>query len=139
MTIISTLPVAPSRADPATFADRGDALFGALAGFVSQTNAVATETNAAALQAINKAAEALSSAIAAVLSQTNARQSELNAAAFANQSAATFTQGAIALLPKVISASQSIPSGFNAISVGEISIPDGITVSVAVGSTWSIQ
>lgn len=138
MTIISTLPVAPSRADPATFADRGDALFGALAGFVSQTNAVATETNAAALQAINKAAEALASQIAAALSQSAARASELSAAAFASQSAATFTQGAIALLPKRITVSQSIPANFNAVSVGQLEVASGTVITVSNGSTWSI-
>jgi hypothetical protein len=37
---ITPLPEAPSRSDPATFADKGDALLGALATFVSEANAL---------------------------------------------------------------------------------------------------
>jgi hypothetical protein len=36
---ITTLPAAPSRADPTNFATKADALLGALAGFVTETNA----------------------------------------------------------------------------------------------------
>lgn len=42
---ISTLPPAPSRADPANFSDEADALLGALDGFVTETNAVAVAMN----------------------------------------------------------------------------------------------
>lgn len=48
MTTISALPTAPSRADPATFSDRSDALLGALDTFVTETNTVVTEVNALA-------------------------------------------------------------------------------------------
>lgn len=42
---ITPLPAAPSRADPTTFAVKGDALLGALASFVSEVNAVAEAMN----------------------------------------------------------------------------------------------
>lgn len=42
---ISTLPPAPSRADPINFSDEADALLGALDGFVTETNAVAVAMN----------------------------------------------------------------------------------------------
>lgn len=42
-TTITTLPDAPSRADPATFSSKSDALLGALATFVTETNTVAGE------------------------------------------------------------------------------------------------
>lgn len=32
----------------------------------------------------------------------------------------------------------SIPSGYNGSSAGPITIPDGVTVSIADGSAWSI-
>jgi hypothetical protein len=38
---ITALPVAPSRADPSTFADRGDALIAALPTFINEVNAEA--------------------------------------------------------------------------------------------------
>lgn len=53
---IDALPAAPSRTDPTTFSPRTDALLGALAGFVSQTNATATEINDAKANAVAAAA-----------------------------------------------------------------------------------
>lgn len=37
-----------------------------------------------------------------------------------------------------ITSNTVIPTGFNALSVGPIVIPDGITVTIANGSTWVI-
>ena len=42
---ITTLPAAPSRADPTNFATKADAFLGALAGFVTETNQTATAVN----------------------------------------------------------------------------------------------
>jgi hypothetical protein len=138
MTTVSAFPPPPSRADPANFAARGDAFFAQFPIFVTQVNLLGTEINADALSAQGNAATAQSARIAAESAAVAARASELAAAGFASQSAATFTQGAIALLPKKLTNSQSIPAGFNAVSVGPIEIADGVTISVANGSTWSI-
>ena len=53
MTTITALPVPPSRADPANFAARADGFLGAMPLFATQINAVAAETNAASLTALN--------------------------------------------------------------------------------------
>ena len=138
MITVSAFPPPPSRADPANFAARGDAFFAQFPTFVSQVNLLGTEINAVALSAQGNAATAQAARIAAESAARSARSSELAAAGFASQSAATFTQGPIALLPKKITVSQSVPVGFNAVSVGPIEIADGVTVEVANGSTWSI-
>lgn len=49
---ITPLPPAPSRAQPATFSDRGDLLLGALSGFVTEANALEVTVNAAEANAI---------------------------------------------------------------------------------------
>lgn len=66
MTTISTLPTAPSRADPTTFVARSDALLGALDGFVTQTNLVAGEVNTAAATATTQAGLATTNGAAQV-------------------------------------------------------------------------
>jgi flagellar basal body rod protein FlgC len=43
---ITALPTAPSRSDPANFADRGDAFLGALPTFATEANTLASEVNA---------------------------------------------------------------------------------------------
>lgn len=72
---ITALPTPPSRTSPGTFSDRTDAFLGALPGFVSQANALATEAetnastaSAAASTAISKAADAVAAADAAAAS-----------------------------------------------------------------------
>lgn len=59
---ITTLPAAPSRADPSTFSTKADALLGALATFVSETNTVATEAEEDAATAETSALAATASA-----------------------------------------------------------------------------
>lgn len=86
MTTISTLPTAPSRADPATFVARSDALLGALAGFVSETNLVSGEVNAGASLASSSASDAAISAAAA-------SGSAITAGAVAWVSGATYALG----------------------------------------------
>lgn len=95
MTTISTLPDAPSRTDPATFSEKSDALLGALATFVSETNTVASEVNAnaetattqAELATTNGAAQvalATAQAVASAASASSANVSASSAAAAAN-------------------------------------------------------
>ena len=82
MTTISTLPTAPSRADPSTFVARSDALLGALDGFVSQTNLVAGEVNTAAATATTQAELATTNGAAQVaLATTQAGLATTNGAA----------------------------------------------------------
>lgn len=59
MTIIAALPTPPTRDDPSNFAARADALLLALLPFVTQTNAVAGETNASAAAAAASALNAV--------------------------------------------------------------------------------
>lgn len=62
---ITALPAPPQRNDPATFADRGDALLGALPGFVTEANALETNVNAKESSAVAAAATAVASAAVA--------------------------------------------------------------------------
>lgn len=73
---ITTLPPAPSRNDPSTFADKGDALLGQLDLFVTEANALETNVNA-------KESSATASAVTATTQASNASTSATNAAASA--------------------------------------------------------
>lgn len=68
MTIITTLPTAPSRADPSTFSTRMDAHLAAMPTFITETNTVAGEVNGYATTATTQAGLAAASAASAVLS-----------------------------------------------------------------------
>jgi hypothetical protein len=46
--------------------------------------------------------------------------------------------GAVALNLKTITTNYSIPTGYNAFSVGPVTIADGITTTIPSGSTWLI-
>lgn len=65
-TTITTLPDAPSRADPATFSSKSDALLGALATFVTETNTVAGECVSNAATATTQAGLATTNGAAQV-------------------------------------------------------------------------
>lgn len=92
-TTITPLPPAPSRTDPATFSDKSDALLGALATFVSETNTVAGEVNANAAAAATQAGLATTNGAAqvalATTQATNAASSAGSAASSAAASAAS--------------------------------------------------
>lgn len=55
---ITALPPAPSRAEPSTFSEKGDALLGALAQFVTEANALETNVNTQESNAETHAADA---------------------------------------------------------------------------------
>ena len=61
-TTITTLPDAPSRTDPSTFSAKSDALLGALATFVSETNTVAGECVSNTATAVSSASTATTQA-----------------------------------------------------------------------------
>lgn len=65
---ITILPPAPSRKEPSTFSDKGDALLGALAGFVTEANALEVTVNAAETNAVAQAVIAKASADIALAS-----------------------------------------------------------------------
>lgn len=72
---MTALPPAPSRSNPATFADRGDAMMAALPGFVSEANALEANVvakEAAATAAAAAAVPAAETAVAAALTAVNA-------------------------------------------------------------------
>jgi hypothetical protein len=86
-TPITSLPTAPSRADPANFATRADAFLGALGTFGTQTNALGSTT-------YNNAVDSADSATAAGTSAGNAATSASNAAASATAAAGSATAAA---------------------------------------------
>jgi hypothetical protein len=67
---ISTLPTAPSRADPANFATRSDAFLGALAAFGAQINDAGAATYLNAVEANSSALEAIATATAITSTST---------------------------------------------------------------------
>lgn len=120
MTTISTLPDAPSRADPSTFSDKSDALLGALATFVSETNTVAGECVTNAATATTKANEASASASAASSSASAASSSASSASGSAStassQAASVLTMdkrylGAFAVAPTLDNQGAALAAG----------------------------
>jgi hypothetical protein len=87
MTTITTLPDAPSRTDPDTFSSKSDALLGALATFVSETNTVAGEVNANAITATTQAGLATTNGAAQVALATAQADAAADSAAAAANSA----------------------------------------------------
>lgn len=136
MTTITTLPDAPSRTDPATFSTKSDALLGALATFVSETNTVAGECVTNAATATTKAGEASTSASSASTSASTATTQAGNAstsASSASSSASTATtQAGIATTQASNAASSATNANNSAIAAAAsaASIAGGPVVSV---------
>lgn len=116
MTTISTLPTAPSRSDPSTFSDRSDALLGALATFVSETNTVAGEVNANAATATTQAA----------LATTNGAAQVSLAAAQVSLAAA---QVALATTQATNAANSATSAATSALTAGAVAWVSGTTYS----------
>lgn len=108
MTTITTLPPAPSRADPANFAAKGDALLGALDQFVSETNTVAGEVNTNATTATAQAGNASTSASAASASASSASTSASTATTKASEAAASAASAASAAAGFVATSTTSL-------------------------------
>ena len=92
---ITALPIAPSRSDPETFSDRGDALLGALGPFVTEANTLGSyfETNAGSTT--QDASLAAASATAAANSATAALNSAANAGGVAWVSGTSYSVGTV--------------------------------------------
>jgi hypothetical protein len=89
-TDITSLPTAPSRARPSTFAAEGDAFLAALATFVTEVNASGTYIDGVGTDVDADATAAAASAAAASTSETNAA----NSATAASNSASSVASGA---------------------------------------------
>lgn len=68
-----------------------------------------------------------------------AADSAAQAAAYASQAQATNPDSPIRLNPSRVTANFTVPSGYNAASVGPIAIAEGVTVTVQDNATWSIH
>jgi hypothetical protein len=148
---ITSLPTAPSRADPANFAARADAFLGAMGAFGTQVSAVGTTTYNNAVEAASSAsaaqsdrafAQAAAAAVAAESPVANAAAAAASAAAAAvsaGQAQAVSPDSPVRLNTRQITANLTIGSAYNAMSAGPIAIADGITVTVQDFATWSIQ
>lgn len=157
---IRALPPAPTRQDPTNFAVKGDAFLGALQGFGTEANALATQVNervdaafTAGLQnaasnatnASNSAASALAQRNLAETAKTGAQQERIaaelardSAQAFAGLAQATNPLEALQVNRALITTNQTLAKGFNALSAGPIEIAGGVTITIDETSTWSI-
>lgn len=88
---IAALPTPPSRDDPANFAARGDAFLGALPTFRSETNSVASNVYANAVEAATSASTATTQATNAAASAGTATTQATNASGSASNAAASAT------------------------------------------------
>jgi hypothetical protein len=150
-TPITTLPTAPSRADPANFATRADAFLGQLPTFGTQANSVGSVTYTNAVEAAASANAAAADRILAqsALASITAQSPAANAAAAAASAAAAAVSAAqaqavspdspVRFNTRRIEADLTIPSAYNAGSTGPIAIADGVTVTIQDHATWSIQ
>lgn len=148
---ITALPTPPSRQDPANFAIRADAFLSALPDFAEQANAlqanvndrqIAAAASANAAQSDRLLCQAAATAVAAqspVANAAAAAASAAQAAAFASQAQATNPDSPIRLNPRIVAANFTVPSAFNAASVGPLTVAEGVTVTVQDNATWSIH
>lgn len=151
--VITALPVPPSRGDaPDQFSARGDAFLGALPTLQSETNTLAdylegraVDADASAIASANSATVAYAREQAATV-QSNIATSEAvksassaaESAAFAVAAGTAANIGAISMNSNTITETLTIPSNFNAISVGKMVIADGKKVTISDNSRWSI-
>ena len=127
---MTALPTPPSRSDPTTFADRGDALLGALPVFVTEGNALETNVNAKEASATAQAAAAVVSAAAALDSQT-ASASNASAAA-TSAGAALWVSGTAYALGAVVWSPATRYTYRRTVARG------GVTDPSADGANWAL-
>lgn len=141
---ITALPPAPSTADPTNFATKADALLGALAAFVTQANALEVNVNAKELLA-TAAGVLAQAALNAGLANAAANAIAAAAARVAAEAAWTAALAAnpdlnpsVRMNPHTIAADVTVPSGYNAYSAGPLTIGEGVNVTLADNSQWSV-
>lgn len=141
---ITALPTPPTRADPATFATRGDAFLAALPTFATEANVLAADVSAKQALATNAAVTAQ---IAIDAGLANAAANALTASVAASAAAAAWA-AALAANPDLnpiirmnantVSTNTTIAAGYNARSSGPLTINSGVSVTVESGATWTI-
>lgn len=141
---ITALPPAPSTADSANFADEGDALLAALDGLVSEANALEVNVNAKELLA-TAAGVLAQAALNAGLADAAANATAAAAARVAAEAAWTAALAAnpdlnpsVRMNPTTLLSDVTVPSGYNAYSAGPLTIGDGVEVTLADNSQWSV-
>lgn len=141
---ITALPPAPSTADPTNFASKADALLSALAGFVTQANALEVNVNAKELLA-TAAGVLAQAALNAGLANAAANATAAAAARVAAEAAWTAALAAnpdlnpsVRMNPHTIAADVTVPSGYNAYSAGPLTIGEGVNITLADNSQWSV-
>ena len=159
MTIPSVTPLAAIARTDTDFVAKIDALFSTLLSlFVTEENAAIAATNIAtadvtakqllaaaaalAAQADRILTTAAAAAVAAQSPVTNAAAaaaSALAAQGYATLAQATNPDAPVRLNPRRITTALNIASGYNAESVGPITIAEGITVTVSDNATWSVN
>ena len=142
---ITALPPAPSTSDPTNFSSKGDALLSGLVNtFVGEMNAAITNINAKeslataagvlAQAALNAGlADAAANATAAADAQEGA-EAAWTAALAANPD----LNPAVRMNPHTLAADLTIPTGYNAYSAGPLTIGEGVEVTLADNSNWTI-
>ena len=141
---ITALPPAPSSSDPTNFATKADALLGALAQFVSEMNAAVTNVNAK--ETLATAAGVLAqAALDAGLANAATNAATAYAARVAAEAAWTAALAAnpdldpsVRMNPTTFLSDVTVPSGYNAYSAGPLTIGDGVEVTLADNSNWSV-
>ena len=144
MTMTALPATPPSTTDSLNFSVRGDALLGALPQFIAEANALqadvtakqslATSAGLLAQAALNAGlANAAANAASAVIAATSA-----NAAWTAALAAYPDLNPAVRMNPTVIYTDLTIPSDYNASSVGPITVGEGVNITLNDDSNWSI-
>ena len=146
-------PTAPNKygGDPVAFDAAMQAFLNWMASAVAQQNAQAQweNTTADSVQVLANAAQAdrvlVQNAKAAIDAQSpvaNAAAAAAAAAAaqgYASLAQATNPDAPLRLNPRTITTNTTIPSAYNASSVGPVTVAEGVTVTVSNSATWSIH
>ena len=101
--------------------------------------ALATSLPVQADRVLSQAAAAAVAAQSPVTNAAAAAASALAAAGYATLAQATNPDAPVRLNPRRITTALNIASGYNAESVGPITIAEGITVTVSDNATWSVN
>jgi hypothetical protein len=143
-------PTPPQSTDTLNFDARADAFvawfpaaWAYLTAFgtwiTARANEVLANSTAATQAAATSAAVAASPAVQNAAANASAAQlAAMQAQGYATQAQAVSPDSPVRLNARRVSATLAIPTSYNAHSAGPISIDDGVAVTIAQHSTWSI-